>query len=85
MVPAVANCGPLSDPTNGIVFLPSNTTLGTSARYECNSGYMLVGLTSEFRFCTDTGTWSEVDPTCDRKLYTRTTDFQRAQCVCQGV
>ena len=68
--PSVVDCGPLSDPTNGIVLVSVNTTLGTTASYECIAGYEVVGLMGEFRFCTETGMWSERDPTCERTLYT---------------
>ena len=81
---SVVDCGPLSDPANGIVQV-QNTTLGTTARYECNEGYELGGLTDEFRFCTVTGMWSDTDPTCDRKLLSNTDSSIHCLEVCQLV
>ena len=64
--PAVIDCGPLSDPVNGMVLVSLDTTLGATARYDCIPGYKLTGLSGDVRFCTVTGEWSETDPTCER-------------------
>jgi hypothetical protein len=62
----VIDCGPLSDPVNGMVLVSLDTTLGATARYDCIPGYKLTGLSGDVRFCTVTGEWSETDPTCER-------------------
>ena len=59
---ATADCGSLNNPLNGQVTL-TDTTVGSTATYECDSGFTLVG--NEERTCQDDGTWSGTDPTCD--------------------
>ena len=59
------DCGPLSDPANGDVDLSEGTEFGASAMYSCDDGYILSGTST--RNCLDTGLWSGVEPTCDRK------------------
>ena len=58
------NCGPLSDPTNGLVTV-TDTFLGSIANYSCNSGYGLVGDVTGV--CQANGNWSE-GPVCRSKL-----------------
>jgi hypothetical protein len=57
----VVDCGSLGKPTNGSVSAPI-TTLGSSARYSCDTGYKLTG--TETRDCLANGTWSGSAPTC---------------------
>ncbi len=59
----VVDCGPLSDPTNGMVDVPA-TTFESTANYTCtNTGYALVGDIT--RTCGSDGLWSGIEPTCD--------------------
>ena len=55
------DCGDLSDPSNGQVTL-TGTTFGSTATYECNTGFTLMG--NMERTCQDDGNWSENEPTC---------------------
>ena len=55
------DCGNLDDPFNGQVTL-TGTSFGSTATYECDSGFTLVG--NEERTCQDDGDWSGSDPTC---------------------
>ena len=61
----VVDCGSLGDPSNGQVTL-TGTTVGSTATYECNSGFTLVG--NQGRTCQEDGSWSGADPTCDGML-----------------
>ncbi len=63
---AVVTCPALSDPTNGMVDVPSNN-FGSIATYACGTGYTLNG-GSTTRTCGSDGMWSDSDPTCTRKL-----------------
>ena len=58
----VVNCGNLTSPANGTIFL--NTTLFESTvTYSCNnSDYQLVG--DAMRTCLANGIWSGSAPTC---------------------
>ncbi len=59
------DCGPLTNPTNGMVDA-STTTFMSTATYTCVSGYVLdSGMT---RTCGATGEWSGSEPTCPRKF-----------------
>ena len=58
------NCGPLSDPLNGQVDV-SSTSVGSLATYQCNIGYILVGVTQ--RICRPNGQWSNSEPICASK------------------
>ena len=62
---SVGGCDMLDNPENGVVettgFAPSDT-----ATYTCNSGLELVG--TRVRTCGTDGEWSDVPPTCRRKL-----------------
>ena len=62
----VAECGTLSDPTNGNVSTSSGTNEGATATYSCDTGYNFNG--SMTRTCGDDGNWTLSEPTCDRKL-----------------
>ncbi|XP_064388185.1 CUB and sushi domain-containing protein 2-like [Halichondria panicea] len=45
---AVADCGPLSPPTNGSVVTPSGTTTGNFGSYSCDNGLVLNGFSIRF-------------------------------------
>ena len=60
----VVDCGPLSDPDNGMVETPQGTTFGQEATYTCNNMYDLVG--DGTRTCQADGVWSGTDPTCGK-------------------
>jgi len=55
------DCGFLNDPLYGIVRL-SRTTVGSTAKYSCSVGFVLVGEVS--RTCQLDGRWSGEAPTC---------------------
>ena len=61
----VVDCGSLGDPSNGQVTL-TGTTVGSTATYECNTGFTLMGNIE--RTCQDDGDWSGTEPTCDGML-----------------
>ena len=63
----VADCGQLSDPTDGqVTFEPAGTTVFNSrATYSCNSGFSLQG--DQTRDCQADETWSGSEPKCVRK------------------
>ena len=59
------DCGPLDAPDNGAVnFVTSNVE--SIARYQCNSGFVLVG--ENTRTCLLSGVWSDSDPICQGKI-----------------
>ena len=60
----VVDCGPLSNPDNGLVIF-GTTTLGSLANYSCNTGFALMGLSS--RMCGVDGSWSGEIPVCERE------------------
>lgn len=60
---SAVGCGNLPNPNNGQVRL-SGTTLGSTAFYTCNRGYVLVG--NGRRTCQANGQWSGREPTCKR-------------------
>lgn len=62
---AAVDCGPLDSPDNGVVRVPG-TEFGFAARYSCNVGFTLVGLST--RICQINGKWSGDAPTCRRKI-----------------
>ena len=62
---AVVMCDTLSSPSNGSVF-QTGTTFGETANYTCNPGFKLMGEST--RICQDTGLWSGIAPTCQRKF-----------------
>ena len=59
--PSVAVCGFLQDPVNGQIII-SGSTFGSTATYECDAGYVLVG--GEERTCQENGQWSGTAPSC---------------------
>ena len=59
----IVDCGPLSNPENGVVTF-SSTQAGSTARYSCNSGFILRG--NQVRVCQANGVWSGQDPVCIR-------------------
>ena len=59
----VKDCGPLSDPDNGIVDTSFGTTFGSRAAYTCDTGYKLFG--SPLRTCGAFGLWTPTQPHCD--------------------
>ena len=56
------DCGALSNPVNGSVHYTAGTTFGQKANYSCNTGYRLVGDSTQT--CQATGRWSGSVPTC---------------------
>ena len=62
LFPLAVDCGPLNNPTNGLVTL-SGTTFNKVATYSCNSAYTLNG--AQMRTCQASGVWSNAEPICD--------------------
>ncbi len=60
---AVVDCGPLQNPTNGMVDLSSSTIFMSIAIFTCDSGYTLEGI--GFRQCLADGGWSSTEPICN--------------------
>ena len=60
------NCGTLSNLANGRVSHTAGTTFGQTATYSCNTGYNLVGNSTQT--CQATGVWSGSAPTCQGVL-----------------
>lgn len=58
----LSDCGDIMV-SNGTVYTPEGTTLGSLAFVNCNSGYVLVG--DSFLTCLDGPVWSAV-PECVR-------------------
>ena len=58
----LADCGTLTDPVNGFVFVES-TTEGSTATYTCKNG-LIHNLGDLERFCRSSGEWSGTPPTC---------------------
>jgi formylglycine-generating enzyme required for sulfatase activity len=56
------DCGPLANPTNGVVQAGSGTTFGGVATYSCAEGYVVQG--ADTRTCQATGLWSGSPATC---------------------
>lgn len=59
---SAVDCGPLANPTNGVVATPDGTRGGTVATYACNDGYNRIGTAT--RTCSVTNAWSGAAPTC---------------------
>ncbi len=59
------DCGSLDAPDNGAVNMVSSN-VESIARYQCNSGFVLVGENS--RTCLISGVWSDSDPICQGKI-----------------
>ena len=64
--PSVVDCGPLTDPSNGMAVNTPTTTFESTATYSCNTGYTLTG--NMTRTCQAKGDWSGSAPTCDSTL-----------------
>ena len=64
-IPTAVECDPLADPENGQVSVPSRTFRSTAA-YECDSGFVLVGV--QTRECQANAEWSDEAPTCECKF-----------------
>lgn len=62
---AVGGCEDLENPENGVV-VTTGLSPSDTATYTCNSGYELVG--TSVRTCGTDGEWSDVPPTCRRKI-----------------
>ena len=58
----VVDCGNLLSPSMGSVTFSSGMTFGSTASFECDSGYMLVG--EEELTCQADGQWSGEEPIC---------------------
>ena len=74
------DCGVLSQIMNGedvpVSYNPEdNTEYQSVAGYTCNKGYDLVGVTT--RTCLADGTWSDEEPTCQRKNF-----FSNGKDIC---
>ena len=77
-------CEPLPDIANGVIFysddMSPNFDLGTTATYECDDGYYLMG--EDERNCTAgdgtsaVGVFKGQEPTCVRKSYNLQTEFK---------
>ncbi len=63
----VLRCKELQDISSGRVVL-SGTTVGSTATYSCNKGYVLYG--EQTRICLPDGEWSGEEPFCERKKFT---------------
>ena len=60
----VADCGELSNPNNGLVFL-TGTLDSSQATYNCSVGYLLVGNVT--RICASDGQWTGYAPLCNSR------------------
>ena len=58
----VVDCGSLASPTNGRVLL-TTTTFDSTATYECDTGFNLIG--DMERTCQENGQWTGGAPTCE--------------------
>ena len=65
-------CPILDPPKDGKVFFTS-TSFGAVARYECISGFELLG--DEERTCLEDGQWSGSDPICEREFCSHNCQF----------
>ena len=61
-------CERLPGISNGRVDL-SGRTVGSTATYTCNQGFVLVG--SSTRICQSNGQWSGSEPSCGRSRYNK--------------
>lgn len=60
---AAVDCGTLNGIPNGYVEV-DGTSLGSTATYICNSGYVLMGAKG-IRQCMENGEWSGEEPRCE--------------------
>ncbi len=75
----MVTCPALTNPTNGLVSVDSNT-VGSTATYTCDTGYDVNGATTVT--CGADGSWS-APPTCDgEKLLTLLNPLLISSCVC---
>ena len=58
----VVDCGELGNPAGGSVSIAAGTTFGSTAEYNCNIGFLLIGNLE--RTCQSDGQWSGMEPTC---------------------
>ena len=88
------NCGPLSNPENGIVDTSAGTSIGKRATYSCNTGYRLNGPMT--RSCNSFGLWDPTAPSCYRKCSDKVwenicshfdiyTELQACACMWQSI
>ena len=63
LYPAIL-CPVLANPLNGVVSVEQRT-VGSTALFQCNSGFATVGTT--ILQCNANGQWSNISPTCIRK------------------
>ena len=61
-ISTAVDCGPLTNPTNGEVNLPSGTTFGSVTTFSCNTGYRLSH--QQVVMCGADGMWSPANPSC---------------------
>jgi len=64
-IPLGIGCSVLSAPSKGDVVL-GGITVGSTATYTCDSGYVLVG--ESVRVCQPSGEWSGAEPSCRCKI-----------------
>ena len=65
---SVIDCRLPLDVFNGVYRLMNKTTFYNSVvSYECDPNYVLVG--NRTRTCTEYGTWSNAEPSCERMFY----------------
>lgn len=69
---AVVDCGPLTNPVDGMVDTAGGTTFGNEATYSCINNYELIGPPT--RVCMQDGVWSETEPTCNGKPHLHDSD-----------
>ncbi len=62
---APPNCGDPGSVVSGQRFV-SGTTPGSTVKYHCNRGYVLIG--TDKRRCSSEGVWSDSIPTCNSEL-----------------
>ncbi len=64
-VRSAVDCGDLISPEYGEVLLLQGSTLGATAIYSCDLGFLLLGTT--LRQCEANGEWSLSEPSCSGK------------------
>ena len=71
-------CPYLDDPRYGSVNVADNTP-GSTAHYECDKGFKLVG--EEYRKCLYNGYWSGDEPVCKRKASCHSFQFMMSLSI----